>query len=108
MSNAFQRVASDYPTVTTEEELYEVPASTEFQGDLHIFNQSAAAVNVSVAILDATGTASNDDWLLKEYVLEAKVPQQITGLCLGAAAAVNIQVGTGSTVSFNLWGVLTT
>ncbi len=105
MSNAFSRVASAYPTNTSEAELYAVPSSTEFQGDIHMFNQSASDVAVSVALLDSTGSAGNAEWLLKEYVLVPKTPQQITGLCLAALATINIQVGTGSTVSFNLYGV---
>ncbi len=108
MSNSYDRVASDFPTVTTEEELYVVGASAEFQGDLHIYNQSSGSVDVSVSILDATGTAGDADWILKEYSLEALTPKQITGICLGNSRTVNIQVSTGSTVSFNLWGCTTT
>lgn len=106
MSEDYGRIAASRPANTSEAELYEC-TSGEFIGYLTMCNQTGSAVDVSVALTDASGAATTDDWVLYEYSLSANTMYKIP-IILDTNHTVRIQIGTADAVSFQLVGLLIT
>jgi len=106
MAEAYGRIAASRPANTSEAELYEC-TSGEFEGILYMCNQTGSAVDVSVAVTDASGAATSEDWILYEYSLAANTLKR-EPIILDTNHTVRIQAGTADAVSFQLTGLLIT
>ena len=106
MNDNYGRVASSKTVASdTEEELYEVPTGMEFVGLLSICNQNAAAQTYRVALTDASGAATADDWLAYDIPLSANARTTIK-VFLDEAQTIRIQSSLLNEISFVLHGLL--
>jgi hypothetical protein len=105
MAIEYKRLAASRPAVTTEAELYPVPASSEIIANLTIVNQSASSVDISVAHTDTVGVATGEDWLAFEEPLAA-YSRLVIPITAKNPETIRIKVGTVDVVSFVLSGML--
>lgn len=102
-----KRIAASRPAVTTEAELYEVPAVTEIVAELSILNQDTSPVTFNVAHTDVTGAAAGEDWIAFNEPLAAS-ERRVIHLTMGPAETVRIQASVVDVVSFVLSGMIIT
>ena len=62
---------------------------------------------MSVALTDASGAATSEDWVLNEYSLAANTTIKIP-IVLDTNHTIRIQAGTADVLSFQLVGLLVT
>ena len=107
MANTYVRLAALRPANTNEAELYEVAASEYIVASLFICNQSAVARTYNVAITDATGAATDEDWIAYETELQPNLTHKIVIAC-GDGDTIRVQASVADLISFVLTGLKVT
>ena len=107
MAVEYKRLAASRPAVTTEAELYSVPANSEIIANLTIVNQSASAATFRVAHTDAAGAATGEDWLAYDESIAAH-SRLVIPITAKNPETIRIQAGTVDVLSFVLAGMLKT
>lgn len=102
------KIAKSRPGAATLTNLYTVPASTKFMGQLFIMNDTTAAIGARVAIEDG-GTTGADTYIMGGNTNSRSIPGDgdpvvITGITLGPADEIEVYSVTAGLV-FNLIGV---
>lgn len=92
------------PAATTDTDLYTAPASTQAQATLFICNQSGGADTFRVALIEASGSLSDDDYIEYDFSLPANMTRTITGIALNAGEKISVRSGSGN-ISFVATGL---
>jgi len=107
MTDSWGRVAASRPASSAEAQLYLVPASTEFMGQLWVCNQDSSTIDFSVALTDTSGAAAGEDWLVYEKSL-ASGSFETLSFSMGAGESLRIKASSANVVSFVLEGLVIT
>lgn len=105
MADTYGRKAALRPADTNEAELYACPASTEFIGKLFICNQNTSTQTIGVAITDAAGAATGEDWIKSGESVDANSSVEILGIVLAASETIRVIADIADKVSFVLVGL---
>ena len=107
MANTYTRLAALRPANSNEAELYAVAAGEYIVAALNICNQSAVDRTYSVAITDASGAATDEDWIKYDSPLYANLSERITIAC-GNGDTIRVKASAGDLISFVLTGLKVT
>lgn len=105
MPTAYKRLGALRPADTTEQELYEVPASTEAIATISICNQDTSAQTYDIAFTDVDGAASGEDWLISGKAIPANETHQIVGIAMPAASTIRVKASVADKISFIAYGM---
>ena len=107
MANSYTRLAALRPANTNEAELYAVSAGEYIVATLHICNQDSTDRTYSVAITDASGVATDEDWVRYDFPLYANISNRLTIAC-GDGDTVRVKASVADKISFVLTGLKVT
>lgn len=107
MANVYIRLAALRPANTNEAELYAVAAGEYVVATLFICNQSAVIRTYNVAITDASGAATGEDWIAYETELQPNLTHKIVIAC-GDGDTIRVQASIADLISFVLTGLKVT
>ena len=107
MANTYTRLAALRPANTDEAELYAVSAGEYIVATLHIANQDSTERSYSVAITDASGAASSEDWIRYDFPLYANISNRLTIAC-GDGDTIRVKASVADLISFVLTGLKVT
>ena len=107
MANTYTRLAALRPANTDETELYATAASQYIVANLFVCNQDSTDRTFRVAITDASGAATDEDWIYYDTVAYANMTYRFK-IALGGGDTVRIRSGTADVISFVLTGLLIT
>jgi hypothetical protein len=101
MANVYERLAALRPADTDEAELYAVAASEYIVGTLLICNQDSSARTYNVALTDASGAATGEDWLSYELEIQANLTHKMI-IPAGDGDTIRVQASIADKISFVL------
>ena len=104
MADVYERIAALRPADTNEAELYEVGASAYIVGTLFICNQDNAARTYRVALTDASGAATNEDWLAYDTEIAANLTHTLV-IPAGDGDTIRVKASIADKLSFVLTGL---
>ena len=104
MAETYTRLAALRPANTDEAELYEVAASEYIVGTLLICNQDSSARTYNVALTDAAGAATGEDWIAFETAIQANITHKIV-IPAGDGDTIRVQASVADKLSFILTGL---
>jgi len=107
MANTYTRLAALRPANTNEAELYAVATGEYIVAELFICNQSAVERTYRVAITDASGAASGEDWIHYDFPIQANMSHKFTIAC-GDGDTVRVRASVADLISFVLTGLKVT
>jgi hypothetical protein len=113
MTTSYKILGQILPTANTLSNVYVVPAATStIVSTITICNQSSANANVSIAVVPATDTLGNKNYIIKNVLLPAADTLILSpGLTLNAASYITANNGyfsgepSTANVSFCAFGV---
>ena len=105
MANTYKRLAALCPANTAEAQLYQPAADTSTICILNVCNQDTGAQTVRVALTDAAGAATGEDWLFYDYSIAANATFQLTGITLQNPETIRIKASVADKISFILFGL---
>ena len=105
MANTYTRLAALRPANTSEAELYEVTADEYIIASLHICNQSAVDISYSIAITDASGAATDEDWICFSFPIQANMTHK-RNISIGDGDTIRVKSSSADDISFVLAGLL--
>ena len=105
MANTYTRLAALRPADTNEAELYEVAADEYIVASLHICNQSASEISHSIAITDASGAATDEDWICFSFPIQANMTHK-RNISIGDGDTIRVKSSSADDISFVLTGLL--
>lgn len=104
MANVYERLAALRPADTNEAELYAVAADVYIVATLLICNQSGVETTFRVALTDASGAATDEDWISYDTNIQGNVTHRMI-IPAGDGDTIRIKSGTGDVLSFVLTGL---
>ena len=106
MAITYKVLGQTHPAGTAETNVYTVPASTQtIVSTMSISNLSAASANARVWVRIAGAATSSVNAILYDVPVAANSVAAFTlGLTLGATDIVTVRTGTGSVLTFQLFG----
>ena len=107
MANTYTRLAALRPANTNEAELYEVAADEYIIASLHICNQSASEISYSIAITDASGAATDEDWICFSFPIQANMTHK-RNISIGDGDTIRVKSSSADDISFVLTGLKVT
>jgi hypothetical protein len=107
MANTYTRLAALRPADTSEAELFAVASGEYIVAELFICNQDSTARTYRVAITDASGAASGEDWIHYDFPIEANMSHKFTIAC-GDGDTVRVRASLADVISFVLTGLKVT
>ena len=107
MANTYTRLAALRPADTNEAELYEVAAGEYIVAEIFICNQDSSDRTYRVAITDASGAATGEDWVHYDFPIAANMSHKFTLAC-GDGDTIRIQASIADLISFVLTGLKVT
>jgi len=107
MANTYTRLAALRPADTNEAELYAVAASEYIVAEIFICNQDSSDRTYRVAITDASGVATGEDWVHYDFPIQANMSHKFTIAC-GDGDTVRVRASVANLISFVLTGLRVT
>ena len=107
MANTYTRLAALRPADTNEAELYAVSSSEYIVAEIFICNQDSSDRTYRVAITDASGAASGEDWIHYDFPIMANMSHKFTLAC-GDGDTVRVRASVANLISFVLTGLKVT
>jgi hypothetical protein len=107
MANTYTRLAALRPADTVEAELYEVAADEYIVATIHICNQDASDRTYRVALTDASGVATGEDWIHYDFPIQANMSHRFS-ISLGDGDTIRVKASVADLISFVLEGLLIT
>ena len=104
MANVYERLAALRPADANEAELYEVAASEYVVATLFICNQDNVARTYRVALTDASGAATSEDWVAYDTEIAANITHRII-IPAGDGDTIRVQASIADKLSFILTGL---
>lgn len=96
MATTAKILGKSKPAAITDTVIYTVPTSTQAQANLFICNQAATAETVRIALIEAAGTLSTDDYLLYDSEIPANFSRILTGIALNAGEKISVRSTNGN------------
>jgi len=104
MANTYERLAALRPADTSEAELYESSTGEHVVASLYVANQDSTDRTFRVAITDASGAATSEDWIYYDTTIYANMTFRLK-LSFGDGDTIRVQAGTADVISFVLSGL---
>jgi len=104
MANTYTRLAALRPANTDEAELYAVSSDEYIVAEIFICNQDSTARTYRVAITDASGAASDEDWIHYDFPIQANMSHKFTLAC-GDGDTIRVKASVADKISFVLTGL---
>lgn len=106
MAFSYKVLGQNAPSVTTDVDVYTVPAATEaVVSTIAVCNFTNAASTFTIAIRPAGAVKANLHYIAKDVAIAANDTVFLTiGATLAATDVVTIQTNTADSVSFNVYG----
>jgi len=104
MANTYERLAALRPANTSEAELYASSSGEYIVASLYVTNQDSTDRTFRVAITDASGAATDEDWIYYDTTIYANMTFRLK-LSFGNGDTVRVRAGTADVVSFVLSGL---
>ena len=106
MANTYKILGQVIPADTAVTTAYTVPAATQaIVSTISVTNVTATAYDISIFVVPSAGTAGVGNALVYTASLGANTLQAFTlGITLGAADNISVQSGTGSAVTYQVFG----
>ena len=105
MANTYTRLAALRPANTNEAELYAVAADEYIVATLSICNQSAVEISYSIALTDASGAATDEDWICFSFPIQGNLTHR-RSISIGDGDTVRVKSSSADDISFVLSGLL--
>lgn len=104
MANTYTRLAASRPADTNEAELYASSEDEYIIATLHVCNQTASELSYRVAITDASGAASGEDWIYYDFPIHENMAHRFS-LSFGNGDTLRIRSSSADSISFVLTGL---
>ena len=108
MAIEYKRLAALAPANTTEAELYAVPSNSEIIANLVITNVTAVQATCRVAHTDASGAATDEDWLAYDENISGNGGRLTIPITAKNPETIRVRTGTADALTFHLAGMLKT
>ena len=108
MANAYGRIAALRPADTSEAELYAPGAGEEAIVTLYVCNQDSSDRTFRVALTDASGAATGEDWLYYDQTVWANMSFSLRAIALTYGQTIRVQASIADKISFVLSGLVIT
>lgn len=106
MANTYKILGQALPADTAVAAAYTVPAATQaIISTISVTNVTGSASDINIYVVPSAGTAGVGNALVYAAELGANTLQAFTlGITLGAADNISVQSGTGSAVTYQVFG----